>query len=90
MDDQFLADIITKIQNEDICNVRKYIISNEMTFQSDYHSLLKGLFEHICENTCIDLKESKWGHSEMIIDKHFLIVWKTGKNLYTISFFITA
>jgi hypothetical protein len=26
----------------------------------------------------------------MIIDKHFLIVWKTGKNLYTISFFITA
>lgn len=75
MDDQFLADIITKIQNEDICNVRKYIISNEMTFQSDYHSLLKGLFEHICEKLpdSFQKKEALWTIAQHM-DSHTRVI----------------
>ncbi len=62
MDDQFLTDIMNKIRTEDICNVRKYIISNEMVFQSDYHALLKSLFNYICDNLADSLgkKEALW------------------------------
>lgn len=62
MDDQFLTDIMNKIRTEDICNVRKHIISNEMVFQSDYHALLKGLFNYICDNLSDSAgkKEALW------------------------------
>jgi DNA polymerase III delta prime subunit len=47
------------INKKDIEQLRKYIIENEINFNNDYHSLLKGMFEAIFHsNLEIDKKRS--------------------------------
>ena len=50
-DGGFIHDLYTKIQENDVIDVRKFIISNELVFQSDYHNLLKGLLNHIYDSS---------------------------------------
>ena len=49
IDSSFISNIINKIKADTILDVRNFIISNEMTFQSDYHSLLKAIFNYFCD-----------------------------------------
>lgn len=48
-------------------NIRKFVIENEVEFGSDYHSLLKGLFEHIF--TAVQ-DESKRRNCMLIVGKY--------------------
>ena len=42
--------MIKRLQKEsDISKVREFVIQNETDFNSDYHTLLKGLFETVYE-----------------------------------------
>jgi replication factor C small subunit len=46
----FAKDVIKRLQKEsDISKVREFVIQNETDFNSDYHTLLKGLFETVYE-----------------------------------------
>lgn len=56
---EFLNDLYNKILNEDAVDIRKFIISNEIIFQSDYHSLLKGLLNFIYEENIESLKKKE-------------------------------
>ena len=44
---EFLEAIYTKILEDDVVSLREYIIKNENTFQSDYHTLLKSFLNLI-------------------------------------------
>lgn len=49
IDNSFISNIVNKIKTDAILDVRNFIISNETTFQTDYHNLLKAIFNYICE-----------------------------------------
>ena len=51
IDNVFISNVLDKIKILDIMDVRYFIISNEMAFQTDYHNLLKSIFNYICDNT---------------------------------------
>lgn len=43
---EFAKQVLEKIQNNDVSSsIRKFIIDNEVEFGSDYHNLLRGLFD---------------------------------------------
>lgn len=44
---KFIGDIFTLVQKGAVLKVRKYIIENEESFNSDYPMLLKTLFDHV-------------------------------------------
>ena len=46
-------------KNDSLYNVRKHIITNEKTFNSDYHSLLKYLFEYIYNDVTLEASNKK-------------------------------
>lgn len=50
INDEFITNLIDKIKKDSILDVRTYVISNEMMFQTDYHNLLKTIFNYICDN----------------------------------------
>ena len=50
INDKFITNLIDKIKKDSILDVRTYVISNEMMFQTDYHNLLKTIFNYICDN----------------------------------------
>ena len=56
----FVSDLLTKVTTSTIFDVRNFVISNEMAFQTDYHNLLKTIFNYICDNTpdSLNKKES--------------------------------
>jgi DNA polymerase III delta prime subunit len=60
INDVFVSDLLTKVATSPIFDVRNFVISNEMTFQTDYHNLLKTIFNYICDNTpdSLNKKES--------------------------------
>jgi DNA polymerase III delta prime subunit len=45
--DEFVEELLDKINNEDHLEFREYVIKNETLFQSDYHNLLKNLLNSI-------------------------------------------
>jgi DNA polymerase III delta prime subunit len=49
IDNTFISSILDKIAKEEIYEIRKYVISNEIVFQSDYHNLLKCMLNYIYE-----------------------------------------
>lgn len=60
VNDTFLSLIYKEIKNKNITAIRKILIENEGVFNSDYVSLLKGLFEYVennAENNEIKKKE---------------------------------
>lgn len=57
--DGFLVDLYNKILEDDVISIRKFIISNEVVFQSDYHSLLKGLLNYIYDENIESLKKKE-------------------------------
>jgi DNA polymerase III delta prime subunit len=59
VDNEFLVDLVEKIKKIDICEVRKFVISNETVFQSDYHRLLKGILNQIYDACVDDLKKKE-------------------------------
>ena len=50
--------LFTSHPNKDISNIRKYVIENESEFASDYHSLLKELFEEAYNNINLNEKNN--------------------------------
>jgi len=62
IENDFITVLFDKIKTDSISNVRNYVISNEMTFQMDYHNLLKNLFNYICDNMedSLNKKECLW------------------------------
>jgi hypothetical protein len=59
IDNEFVSDILDKITNINVCDVRKYIISNETTFQSDYHNLMKHILNYMCDINMDNLKRQE-------------------------------
>lgn len=57
--DSFLNDLYSKLLEDDPIYIRKFIISNEIVFQSDYHSLLKNLLNYIYEENIESLKKKE-------------------------------
>jgi len=55
----FIHDLYVKIREDDIVETRKFVISNESVFQSDYHSLLKGLLNYIYETNLESLTKKQ-------------------------------
>jgi DNA polymerase III delta prime subunit len=49
IDNTFISNIVSKLKSDTILDVRNFIISNEMVFQTDYHNLLKVIFNYICD-----------------------------------------
>lgn len=49
IDNTFISSLIDKIKTLPVIDVRNFVISNEMIFQTDYHSLLKTIFNYICD-----------------------------------------
>jgi len=50
INDEFITNLVDKIKKDSILDVRTYVITNEMMFQTDYHNLLKTIFNYICDN----------------------------------------
>lgn len=50
IDNTFLSTLVDKIKSDEVNDIRNYIISSEMKFQTDYHNLLKNIFNYICDN----------------------------------------
>ena len=44
--DQFVQDIFHQVQ-QDVMELRRFVIQHESTFQSDYHNLMKMLLQHV-------------------------------------------
>jgi replication factor C small subunit len=59
IDNEFVSDILDKITNINVCDIRKYIISNETTFQSDYHNLMKHILNYMCDINMDNLKRQE-------------------------------
>lgn len=49
--DNFATDIINFIIKSDILQARKYVIENESSFNADYSSLLKAIFNTVCNSS---------------------------------------
>ena len=65
--DKFMEEIFQKLTKEDICDVRKFIITNESVFQSDYHNLMKSLLNYLYIS---NLESSKRRESMLIIAEY--------------------
>jgi replication factor C small subunit len=59
IDNTFISNIISKITVDTILDVRTFIISNEMKFQTDYHNLLKCIFNYICDEMADSLSKKE-------------------------------
>lgn len=57
--DQFIIDIWDQIMENDALSLRNYIIQNENTFQSDYHTLLKALMNHLLGQKVDEIKKKE-------------------------------
>lgn len=57
--DDICRNVLSMLSSDDPFSVRKYVISNENSFQGDYHSLLKGLLNEIYEKDDMDLLKKK-------------------------------
>lgn len=65
--DKFMEEIFQKLTKEEICDVRKFIITNESVFQSDYHNLMKSLLNYLYSS---NLESSKRRESMLIIAEY--------------------
>jgi DNA polymerase III delta prime subunit len=65
--DKFMEEIFQKLTKDDICDVRKFIISNEAVFQSDYHNLMKSLLNYLYSS---NLESSKRREAMLIITEY--------------------
>lgn len=57
--DEFISDIFKKIEKEEVFDVRKFIISHEQVFQSDYHNLMKSLLNFLYNRQIDSLKKKE-------------------------------
>jgi len=57
--DDFIHEIWDQIVSKDVISLRTYIIQNENTFQSDYHTLLKVLMGHLVHQNIDEMKKKE-------------------------------
>jgi DNA polymerase III delta prime subunit len=72
---EFCIKLLDLIRKGDPIEVRKFVISNEMTFQNDYHDLLKSLLNHIytIELDSMKKKECMFSIAEHMCKHSFVI-----------------
>jgi len=56
---EFLQEILSQLKESDVTDLRRYIISHESVFQSDYHNLLKSLLNEIYDKPLDSLKKKE-------------------------------
>lgn len=57
--DEFVSDIYSKLEDDEVFDIRKFIISNEQVFQSDYHNLMKSLLNYLYSKEMDSLKKKE-------------------------------
>lgn len=57
--DEFVDELYTNLIQNDIMNVREFIIKHEMVFQSDFHALMKSILNFIYNKNIDSLKKKE-------------------------------
>jgi DNA polymerase III delta prime subunit len=57
--DEFMTDLYDRLQKEEVFDIRKFIISHEQVFQSDYHNLMKCLLNYLYDKQIDSLKKKE-------------------------------
>jgi hypothetical protein len=54
-----MTDLYDRLQKEEVFDIRKFIISHEQVFQSDYHNLMKCLLNYLYDKQIDSLKKKE-------------------------------
>ena len=57
--DEFVTEILSKLEKDEVFDIRKFVISNEQVFQSDYHNLMKSLLNYLYNTEMDSLKKKE-------------------------------